>query len=92
MNALINILGPSWKTRVSAILSLIGPAGLGFILVTFCKVQLDQATAISTAVFVVLASFGLYNSKQVDVSNAPVPMAVAQPVALAPVTAPTPTK
>ncbi len=42
--------------------------------------QTDQATAISGAVFAVLASFGLYNAKQVNVSNSPTPIAVAQPV------------
>ncbi len=78
----------SWKPQLSAVLSLIGPAGLWYVLTTFAKMQSDLATTICTAVFAVLASYGLYNAKQVNVSNSPTPLAHAQ--AVIPITAPGP--
>jgi hypothetical protein len=76
----MNILGASWKPKVAAILSLLGPTSLYFILTSFAGMNTDQATAISGAVFAVLASFGLYVAKQDGVSNSPTPTLVAQPV------------
>lgn len=76
----MNFLGTSWKPKLAAILTLIGPAGLWFLLTTGFKMEEAQANAISGLVFAVLASFGLYNAKQSDVSHAPDPLIIAQPV------------
>jgi hypothetical protein len=84
MNALIKVLGPSWKTGLSAILAIVGPTGLEFILVG-AKVPLDQATSISATLFMVFTSIGLYHAKDSSVSNAPVPLTQAQKVSKAPV-------
>jgi hypothetical protein len=75
-----NPLGASYKPKIAAILSLLGPTSLYFVLTSFAKMNADQATSISGLVFAVLASFGLYVAKQDGVSNSPVPLAVAMPV------------
>lgn len=75
-----NPLGASWKPKVAAITALIGPTGLYFVLTSLAKMDSNQATSISGLVFTVLASFGLYVSKQDGVSNSPTPLAVAQVV------------
>lgn len=75
----MNVLGASWKPKVAAILSVIGPAGLYSILLL---AKVDDATALkaSGAVFAALASLGLYVAKQDGVSNSPTPTAIAQEV------------
>jgi hypothetical protein len=83
----MNLFGASWKPKVVAILALVGPGGLWFLLNAF-GVNPDRATSISSAVFAVLACFGLYTAKQDGVSNSPTPLAVGQPVV--PVTQPIP--
>jgi hypothetical protein len=75
-----NPLGASWKPKVAAILTLIGPTGLYFVLTSLAHMDSSQATSISGAVFAILASFGLYVSKQDGVSNSPTPLAEAQVV------------
>lgn len=84
----MSIFGPSWKPKVAAILTAIGPAGLFFLLTRYGKMAESDATAISGMVFSVLVAAGLATAKQSDVSNSPTPLATAQPVV--PVTAPQP--
>ena len=76
----MKILGPSYKPKIAAITALIGPTGLYFALTSLVKMDSNQATSISGLVFAVLASFGLYVSKQDGVSNSPTPLVTAQPV------------
>jgi hypothetical protein len=78
-----NPLGPSWKPKVAAILTLIGPAGLLYILTTYVKMDVATATQFSGGLFVLLASYGLYNAKQAGVSNSPTPLLAAHDVTTA---------
>src|ERR1700692_4042513 len=73
-------LGASWKPKVAAILTLIGPPGLYFALASFAKLSDTQATQISGGAFAALAAFGLYTAKQDGGTHAPRPLAAADPV------------
>lgn len=85
-----NPLGPSWKPKVAAIATPVVPLLLWCLLTNVCKLSDTTATEISGVVLATLASYGFYNAKQSDVTNSPIPLVVAQPVALAPVIAHSP--
>lgn len=70
----------SWKPQVAALATLIVPPVLWFLLTGPAKMDATNATAISGLIMGILASLGLANAKQVNVSNSPTPLSVSQPI------------
>jgi hypothetical protein len=76
----MNALGPSWKPRIAGILTLVVPPAIWAGLTKGLKLDESTANTVSGAVLAALASYGLFNAKQHDVSNSPAPLLQAKPV------------